>query len=101
MNLIKNALDAMQSGGTLKLTVTSDDSYVIAEVGDTGVGIAPENMSRLFQLGFTTKTKGYGIGLYSIKKIIEQHKGDIEVSSVLGKGTVFKLKLPLNIAEAK
>jgi len=101
MNLIKNALDAMPSGGTLKIKLAFDKSFVIAEIGDTGMGVSSENMSRLFRLGFTTKIKGYGIGLFSIKKIIEKHNGEIDVSSVLQKGTVFKIRLPLEIKEAK
>lgn len=95
MNLIKNALDAMPHGGVLKLKLEIEGSFVIAEVEDTGMGVSPENISRLFQLGFTTKSKGYGIGLFSIKKIIENHNGKIEVSSVEWQGTTFKVKLPL------
>jgi len=95
MNLVKNALDAMPHGGSLKLKLMVEEASVVAEVEDTGVGIPPENLPKLFQLGFTTKSKGYGIGLFSIKKIIESHNGKIEVSSVEWQGTIFKVKLPL------
>lgn len=101
MNLIKNALDAMPNGGTLQIKIAFDKSFIVVDIGDTGIGISPENISRLFQLGFTTKPKGYGIGLFSIKKIIERHNGEIKVSSVLHRGTIFKIKLPLDIKEAK
>jgi len=99
MNLIKNALDAMPNGGILKLKLSAERGGIEAEVGDTGMGISKENMPRLFQLGFTTKPRGYGIGLFSIKKIIERHNGKIEAVSVPTRGTTFKIKLPVAQSE--
>lgn len=101
MNLIKNALDSMPYGGTLTIKLTMEAGFVIVEVGDTGTGITRANLARLFQLGFTTKQKGYGIGLFSIKKIIEGHGGQIDVASVWGEGTTFKIWLPVETAGAK
>jgi signal transduction histidine kinase len=94
MNLIKNAMDAMPSGGTISFNLVREGELVLVEVGDTGMGIKPENISKLFQKGFTTKSKGYGTGLYSIKNIIDRHHGTIEVFSKPEKGTTFRIRLP-------
>ncbi|CAG0965958.1 partial Sporulation kinase A, partial [Anaerolineae bacterium] len=95
MNLIKNALDAMPNGGTLSIRIIQDENFALIEIGDTGAGIPPENITRLFHLGFTTKPRGYGIGLYSIKNILDRHHGTIEVFSKIQKGTIFRFRLPL------
>lgn len=95
MNLIRNALDAMPDGGVLKFQLYRDGQEAVIVVRDTGKGIAPENISRLFTMGFTTKPKGYGLGLYSVKTIVARHKGTISVSSSLGKGTSFTIRLPV------
>jgi signal transduction histidine kinase len=95
MNLVKNALDAMPNGGTLRIHLQQIDDFAQIEIGDTGCGIIPENLPRLFNLGFTTKPKGYGIGLYSIKNILDRHNGTIEVDSRVGKGTTFRLQIPI------
>ena len=95
MNLIRNALDAMQHGGTLSIRITRKNEYALIEVSDTGIGIAPSQLSELFTLGYTTKSKGYGIGLYSIKNIITRHGGKIDVESIPGQGTTFSILLPI------
>lgn len=95
MNLLKNALDAMPNGGTLSIHFQQDDSFVQVDISDTGTGIPPENLKRLFQLGFTTKPKGYGIGLYSVRNILERHKGTIEVFSTVNNGATFRFRLPI------
>lgn len=94
MNLIRNAVDAMPEGGTLSIDFFQENQYSCAKISDTGMGISKGNLPNLFKLGFSTKPNGYGIGLFSIKKIIDNHNGVIEVSSLKGKGTSFIVKLP-------
>jgi two-component system NtrC family sensor kinase len=97
-NLILNAIQAMPQGGTLTLrTSLDDDSQVKIEVQDTGCGIAPDNIRKLFTPFFTTKGKGKGIGLGLAVSygIIQRHQGRIEVQSKEGEGTTFTIYLPL------
>ncbi len=97
-NIIQNALYAMQDGGTLTITVKNlNNNYIYAEFRDTGRGISPENLSRIFEPLFTTKPlgEGSGLGLDISKKIILKHKGTIDVESTLSVGTVFFIRLPL------
>lgn len=96
-NLIHNALQAMDYKGTLEITLHSDDDYVIIEIRDSGKGIPNEIMDKIFDPFFTTKRQGEGsgLGLGIVKKIINKHKGVIEVESIPGK-TTFTVKLPIN-----
>jgi signal transduction histidine kinase len=94
LNLILNAAQAMASGGKLTLTTRGDASGVWLSVTDTGVGITPEARQRLFDPFLTTKPAGTGLGLALAHKIIEAHKGRIEVESEPGKGTTFRILLP-------
>ncbi|MDI9643869.1 MAG: ATP-binding protein [Candidatus Verstraetearchaeota archaeon] len=94
VNLLTNAYQAMPDGGSLRITVRREDGFVSISFEDTGVGIPPENLKRLFEPFFTTKPKGMGLGLAICKNIIEAHGGKIEVSSELGKGTRFTVRLP-------
>jgi signal transduction histidine kinase len=94
VNLIRNALDAMQGGGTLILSTRRENDRVWIEVSDTGMGIAPENLERIFDLRFTTKREGYGIGLYTVRAIVERHGGSIKVNSTVGSGTTFAIQWP-------
>jgi signal transduction histidine kinase len=94
MNLIRNALDAMPRGGQLGIEIDQFQDKVFARVRDTGIGILPENLPKLFTMGFSTKSSGYGIGLYSVKNIIEKHQGTIEVNSKVGRGTAFTVLFP-------
>ncbi len=96
LNLFLNARDAMSGGGTLHVKSWSDDGLVHIEVADSGQGIAPENLSRIYDPFFTTKgaKKGTGLGLAITYGIVEEHKGIIEVNSTLGKGTCFRLDFP-------
>ena len=93
-NLIKNALEAMPDGGSLKITLSVGDVYVDIAFIDTGKGIAPEEMRRVFDPYHTTKAKGSGLGLMIVQRIIEEHGGEIELSSKPGEGTCFKIRLP-------
>ncbi len=95
-NLTKNAVDAMQGEGTLTITTGSDKDKVWIEVRDTGKGIARKNFSNVFNPGYTTKKRGWGLGLTLVKRIIEEyHGGKIFVKeSEVGKGTTFRIELP-------
>ena len=94
-NLCKNAIDAMNGEGTIKFVVTHDYNNAYIEVSDTGKGIAKSQFKTVFEPGFTTKKRGWGLGLSLAKRIMEQnHRGRIYVkSSDLGKGTTFRIEL--------
>ncbi|MCZ6679093.1 MAG: ATP-binding protein [Candidatus Poribacteria bacterium] len=98
MNIVLNATDAMPEGGTLELSTMQDSDWVRIDLLDTGVGIPPENLNRLFEPFFTTKPQGTGLGLANAKRVLEQHGGDIQMESVVGKGTTVSLWLPLTTA---
>lgn len=94
-NLLKNALDAMEGKGRISVLIDNTVSQVNIEVTDTGKGIAKANISKVFKPGFTTKKRGWGLGLTLTKRIIEQyHQGSINVKwSEPGKGTTFRIEL--------
>jgi signal transduction histidine kinase len=94
-NLLKNALDAMEGRGTINLDIRQTTDAITIDVTDTGKGISPKNIDRVFKPGFTTKKRGWGLGLSLSKRIIEQyHKGQIFVKqSDPGKGTTFRIIL--------
>lgn len=99
LNLFVNAAQAMPEGGTLKVSVEPDVSWVTLLIEDTGTGIAKENLSKIFTPFFTTKESGNGLGLAEVHKVIQAHQGWIEVNSEVGKGTIFRIKIPLKIGE--
>ncbi len=94
-NLCKNAVDAMEGEGTITLFMQEHQDKVIIEVSDTGKGISRKNINNVFKPGFTTKKRGWGLGLSLAKRIVEEyHKGKIYVlSSEVGKGTTFRIEL--------
>jgi signal transduction histidine kinase len=94
-NLLKNALDAMEGKGTITVTIQDLEKEILVDVADTGKGIAARNLQKVFKPGFTTKKRGWGLGLSLSKRIIEQyHKGQLFVRhSDLGKGTTFRIAL--------
>lgn len=98
LNIILNSIDAMTSGGKLEISTGNvdllDRKMVKMEIKDTGIGISSEHMARIFDPFFTTKTKGVGLGLSNVKKIIEAHGGMIEVNSRVNDGTSFTILLP-------
>ncbi len=95
-NLTKNAVDAMEGKGSIDIMVTSDDRHAHLYIKDTGKGIARKNFKNVFNPGFTTKKRGWGLGLTLVKRIIEEyHGGKIYVKdSELGKGTTFSIEIP-------
>jgi len=113
-NLIINAVQAMPDGGTLRVTAANisnecreycgfplEDNlnYIAVIVGDNGIGISPENLSRIFDPYFTTKSSGNGLGLATSFSIITKHNGFIKAESELGKGTTFTILLPTNLQD--
>ena len=94
-NITINALQAMPEGGRLSIRVRRVDGQVEVVIGDTGTGISPESINKVFEPYFSTKKSGFGLGLAVTKKIVEEHHGSIEVQSQVNQGTTFILKLPL------
>jgi len=94
LNLAINAIQAMPNGGTLRIAARAAAGRLVRiEVEDSGVGIAPENLSRIFDLYFTTKPSGSGIGLSLVFRTVQLHNGEIEVQSTVGSGTIFRIQL--------
>jgi two-component system, sporulation sensor kinase E len=96
VNLIKNALQAMTKGGTLTLQTGEGTQGVWVSVGDTGGGIPQEQINRIFEPFYTTKKKGTGLGLMIVQRIVRAHGGRIELESQVGRGTTFRIWLPLH-----
>jgi PAS domain S-box-containing protein len=96
VNLIRNAMQAMNRGGELKIETGSTSEAAYVGITDTGSGIPEEKLNQLFQPFFTTKKKGSGLGLMIVQRIIREHAGRIDVESKPGKGTTFRVWLPLH-----
>jgi signal transduction histidine kinase len=94
LNLALNGCQAMPNGGTLRIGCHAAGRRVHIDVEDTGVGIPPENLQKIFDLYFTTKEKGSGIGLSMVYRIVQLHDGEVEVQSTPGRGTRFRLAFP-------
>ncbi len=95
LNLALNAVDAMPDGGRLTVALSRRGEMAEVSVTDTGRGIAPEHRARIFQLFFTTRPGGSGIGLASAFRIVQLHNGSIDFESEIGRGTTFRVELPL------
>lgn len=100
VNLIKNAAEAMPTGGTITLTAVRRPPYLEITVADTGEGMPPDVVENIFTPYFTTKAKGSGLGLAISRNIVRAHNGDITVESRPGKGTTFTIQLPLAEVES-
>lgn len=96
LNLFLNGIQAMEQGGELSVHTEVVGRTIVISIRDTGVGIAAENLSRVFDPYFTTKSDGTGLGLAMSAKIVEEHSGRMEVSSVLGEWTEVRVILPLS-----
>jgi PAS domain S-box-containing protein len=96
VNLIKNAMQAMTKGGSLTLQTGENDDGVWVSVADTGGGIPQEQINRIFEPFYTTKKKGSGLGLMIVQRIVRAHNGRIELESHVGRGTTFRIWLPLH-----
>ena len=96
VNLVKNAMHAMTKGGALTLQTGEGGDGVWVSVTDTGGGIPPEQINRIFEPFYTTKKKGSGLGLMIVQRIVRAHNGRIELESNVGRGTTFRVWLPLH-----
>lgn len=94
INLVKNAMEAMPQGGCITIRTRGERQGIFVEVVDTGQGITPEHLNEIFNPFFTTKEKGTGLGLAVSLKILNDHNGEMLVSSCLGEGSVFTIRLP-------
>lgn len=93
-NLARNAMQAMPTGGKLTIRCSADDNFVMLSVSDSGCGIKPENMQKIFRPFFTTKNAGTGLGLMIVERIVREHGGSLAVDSRENAGTTFTISLP-------
>lgn len=93
-NIIKNARQAMKAGGVIRIRAFSDDEFVYIQVGDTGGGIAPENLRKVFQPYYSTRKKGHGLGMMIVERILREHGGQIGIDSREEVGTLVTLQFP-------
>ena len=96
LNLLLNAVEAMPGGGELLIKLATVGSSAVIEVIDTGPGMDAETLGRIFDVYYSTKTNGTGLGLPTTRRIAQEHNGELEVDSEVGKGTRFTLVLPLS-----
>lgn len=94
VNIIKNSIEAMPTGGTITISVIEKNHYIDIMIKDTGIGISSEQLSKIFDPFYTNKEFGTGLGLLVTQQIINDHKGDITYSSELNKGTIVSIKFP-------
>jgi signal transduction histidine kinase len=94
-NIILNAFQAMPAGGDLTVSTNASDSRASVVIEDTGTGVSKENMPRLFEPFFSTKTTGLGLGLAMTKRVIEEHGGKVDFQSIEGKGSNVTISLPI------
>lgn len=99
VNLVRNSMQAMTRGGTLTLQTGALSDGVWVTVADTGGGIAQEQINRIFEPFYTTKEKGTGLGLMIVQRIVRAHGGKIDIESHVGRGTTFRIWLPLHERE--
>jgi signal transduction histidine kinase len=99
LNVVLNGVQAMSAGGTLQIRALKDDSAALIEVIDQGPGIAPEIRDKVFNLYFTTKKTGSGIGLAMSYRVLQLHHGSLDFKTEVGRGTTFRLVLPLSKAD--
>jgi signal transduction histidine kinase len=96
LNLLLNAQQAMPNGGEITIQASAGDRVVCLHFIDTGEGMTPEVAAKAFQPFFSTKPGGSGLGLATVRKIVEAHGGSIEVQSTVGRGTKFTIRLPVS-----
>ncbi len=99
LHVLKNAVEATPAGGTILITTSSDEDTISLSISDTGKGIPGEEIPKIFSLFYSTKKHRIGMGLPLVKQILEEHKGAITVESVLGKGSTFRIALPVRWSE--
>ncbi|MEI6071275.1 MAG: ATP-binding protein, partial [Verrucomicrobiae bacterium] len=94
-NVSRNAFQAMKSGGILRIRTFADETHANVSFSDTGGGISPENISRIFEPYFTTKSDGNGLGLLIVRRIVRAHGGEVVLESSPGRGLTLTIRLPL------
>jgi signal transduction histidine kinase len=99
LNVVANALEAMPDGGQMRVSLATAADHAIIAVRDSGPGIPPEILSKIYSMHFTTKDGGTGIGLYVARSVVEAHGGEIDVDSDPSRGTCFQVRLPLSAEE--
>jgi signal transduction histidine kinase len=100
-NVIKNAFQAMKTGGILRVQTDRDDHFVTVRFADTGGGISQEDMSKVFEPYFTTKAAGSGLGLLIVRRIVREHGGEMDLVSNEGQGLTLTIRLPLRDQRAR
>ena len=95
LNIITNAFDAVKENGVVSIGYYKQKKDLVIEISDNGIGISPEHQKKIFDLYYTTKKDGNGLGLSITQKIISQHKGSITLQSKVNNGTTFKIILPI------
>ncbi len=95
LNLLKNGLQAMPNGGELRVELENRTSLAMIRISDSGIGIPPENIHRIFEPFWTSKARGTGLGLALCRKVAQEHGGNLTVESVVGVGTTFTVTLPM------
>ena len=93
-NVLKNAMEAMDGGGSIKIVADFDDNFVDIEISDSGCGIDQDEISRIFEPYFTTKTDGHGLGMMIVREIAKAHGGGVNIKSKKGEGTSIELCFP-------
>ncbi|MEW6235107.1 MAG: ATP-binding protein [Candidatus Omnitrophota bacterium] len=94
INIFKNAFQSMEKGGTLTIATRSDEEWIYLEIRDTGEGIAPEHLNRIFEPFYSTKHSGTGLGLHVSQRIVASHGGNLSITSRLREGTTALIRLP-------
>jgi signal transduction histidine kinase len=95
LNLLLNGIQSMEHPGTVRVSLENDEDAVLITVADEGKGIPAENLPNIFRPFFTTKGHGTGLGLSLARRIVEAHGGQIDVTSEVGKGSRFSIRLPI------
>jgi signal transduction histidine kinase len=95
LNIFSNSIDAMRGGGVLTINSKAKDEKIIISIQDTGLGIPSENLREIYTPFFTTKARGTGLGLSIVHRIIEEHKGFIDITSQEKQGTLVRIELPV------
>ena len=93
-NILKNAMESMSQGGSIKICARSDDNFVKVSIADSGCGMSDEELSRMFEPYFTTKPDGHGLGMMIINAIVRAHDGNIDIQSKEGSGTIITVSIP-------
>jgi len=94
IHLLRNARDAMPQGGVISISTSWEEKWLVLSIKDTGSGIASEELPRIFDPFFTSKTRGSGLGLTTVNRIVNEHGGEVEILSTPGDGTEARILIP-------